>query len=104
MIPIDPREKLDPASRVNFTKLYTVEQNVKLCFIGSIDPKDEQQVASDYNRINNRFTLMSSGHIQAGTTASNSEFGPTIDREMAEVYVPLFLTQNTILSIYLEVL
>lgn len=49
MVPSDPRHKLDSASRINYAKLYTVEHNVKVQFIGSIAQKYEQQVVTDYN-------------------------------------------------------
>lgn len=51
MIPENTRENLHPASRMNYAKVYTVEHNVKVCFIGHISPKYEQQVILDYHRI-----------------------------------------------------
>lgn len=50
MIPDNPRERLDPTSRMNYAKLYTVEHNVKVLFIGKIAPEDEQSLVLDYNR------------------------------------------------------
>lgn len=44
-----PEEKLDPASRLNYAKLYTVEHNVKVMFIGRVATKYEQQIVTDYN-------------------------------------------------------
>jgi hypothetical protein len=52
MIPDTPRLKLDPAARMNYAKVYTLEHNVKLHFVGRIAPKYEQQVILDYKRIN----------------------------------------------------
>jgi hypothetical protein len=49
MIPINPKHKLDNASRLNYAKLYTIEHNVKVQFIGAVAPKYEQQVVIDYN-------------------------------------------------------
>jgi hypothetical protein len=49
MIPNSPRHHLDPASRINYAKLYTVEHNVKVDFIGTIYQKHKQQLISDYN-------------------------------------------------------
>jgi hypothetical protein len=49
MVPLSPQHKLDNTSRINYAKLYTIEHNVKVYFIGSIAPKYEQQVVTDYN-------------------------------------------------------
>jgi len=38
------KEKLDVASRVNYSKLYTVEHNLKVCFIGEIDKAHEHRI------------------------------------------------------------
>jgi Family of unknown function (DUF6590) len=42
-----PREKLDPASRINYAKMYTIEYNVKVFFIGSVHHKQRHQVLAD---------------------------------------------------------
>src|SRR5271170_917364 len=34
MEPMSPRDQLNPLSRLNYAKIYTVECNVKVCFIG----------------------------------------------------------------------
>jgi hypothetical protein len=41
--------KLDETSRINYAKLYTVEHNVKVHFIGKIAAKHEQRIVTDYN-------------------------------------------------------
>ena len=43
-----PREKLDPTSRINYAKVYTIEYNVKVYFIGKIHSSDRHQVMADY--------------------------------------------------------
>ncbi|KAG4435137.1 hypothetical protein IFR05_009369 [Cadophora sp. M221] len=43
------RHKLDELSRMNYAKTYTVEYNVKVCFIGKVDKKSEWQLTADYN-------------------------------------------------------
>ncbi|KAH6688847.1 hypothetical protein BKA61DRAFT_500631, partial [Leptodontidium sp. MPI-SDFR-AT-0119] len=43
------RHKLDDLSRMNYAKTYTVEYNVKVCFIGKVDKKSEWQLTADYN-------------------------------------------------------
>jgi hypothetical protein len=50
MEPSGPRHKLDKASRLNYTKLYTVEYNVKVWFIGKIHEDSAYQLAADYNK------------------------------------------------------
>lgn len=49
MVPLSSRHKLDPASRINYAKVYTVEHNVKVWFVGEVAKKHEQQVVTDYN-------------------------------------------------------
>jgi hypothetical protein len=36
-----PKDKLDKASRVNYSKVYTIEHNLKVCFIGQIHKDSE---------------------------------------------------------------
>ena len=89
MIPDNPREKLDPASRMNYAKIYTVEHNVKVYFIGRIAPKYEQQVVIDYNRIHeplaDRPTYTENSeetfaYAQGGTSWPQSNYEPTMPR------------------------
>jgi hypothetical protein len=49
MIPKSPRDKLDRASRINYAKIYTVEHNVKVCFIGRIAPDSERRFITDFD-------------------------------------------------------
>jgi hypothetical protein len=49
MLPDSSRHHLDVTSRINYAKVYTVEHNVKVHFIGRISPNYEQQVTTDYN-------------------------------------------------------
>jgi len=45
-----PADKLDPASRLNYEKIYTVEHNVKVCFVGRLASKSEEKnVITHYN-------------------------------------------------------
>jgi hypothetical protein len=43
IIPKSSRHRLDPASRVNYTKLYTIEYNVKMHVIGQIDEDHKER-------------------------------------------------------------
>ncbi|KAK6580097.1 hypothetical protein PZA11_007119 [Diplocarpon coronariae] len=45
----NPADKFDPLSRLNYSKVYTVEHNVKVRFIGQVNKHYEQQVMLDYN-------------------------------------------------------
>jgi hypothetical protein len=47
----NPRHKLSEASRLNYAKLYTVEYNVKIWFIGKIHRDSENVLIADYNLI-----------------------------------------------------
>jgi hypothetical protein len=42
-------QKMDPRSRVNFAKLYTVEHNVKVEQFGYVDPGDEWKLTAQFN-------------------------------------------------------
>jgi hypothetical protein len=51
-IRMDPktlRDQLDPLSRLNYAKIYTVEYNVKVSFIGKIHPKSVGDFCRAYN-------------------------------------------------------
>ncbi|PQE19804.1 hypothetical protein CJF32_00008758 [Rutstroemia sp. NJR-2017a WRK4] len=52
VIPSEPQHKLDPASRLNYAKIYTVEHNVKVWFIGKLAPESEEPVVTNYNEVN----------------------------------------------------
>jgi hypothetical protein len=45
----DASQKLDPRSRLNYAKLYTVEHNVKVLFIGRVARSHEQEIIRAYN-------------------------------------------------------
>ncbi|KAF2681470.1 hypothetical protein K458DRAFT_420639 [Lentithecium fluviatile CBS 122367] len=45
-----PWDKMDPRSRVNFLKIYTVEHYVKVHHFGVVDPQDEWTLVSQFNR------------------------------------------------------
>jgi hypothetical protein len=52
--PKGPHHKLDPTSRLNYAKIYTVEHNVKVCFIGVVHDKSKAALLHDYNKIHPR--------------------------------------------------
>jgi hypothetical protein len=45
----DPAHHLDPLSRLNYAKVYTVENNVKVLFIGKVAENYEQKVVRAFN-------------------------------------------------------
>jgi hypothetical protein len=49
MIPKSPRDKLEAASRINYAKIYTVEHNVKVCFIGEIAEDSLRRLITDFD-------------------------------------------------------
>lgn len=57
-----PEHNLDPASRLNYAKIYTVEHNVKVWFIGKVHRDYEQQVVDDYNDVNKPLPPRSAAH------------------------------------------
>lgn len=50
MEPRSARDQLDSLSRLNYAKIYTVEYNVKVCFIGQIHEKSMKYFVRDFNR------------------------------------------------------
>jgi Family of unknown function (DUF6590) len=46
-----PSEKLDPLSRVNYAKVYTIEYNVKAFIIGRVAPKFRHQLLADLQNV-----------------------------------------------------
>lgn len=49
VVPKTPRDKLGSDSRVNYAKIYTVEHNVKVFFVGRIAPQSERRFISDFD-------------------------------------------------------
>jgi hypothetical protein len=49
VVPLQPDQQLHPCSRLNYAKLYTIEYNVKVCFIGRIHDKSVKYLTRDYN-------------------------------------------------------
>lgn len=47
--PETPRDQLNLHSRLNYAKIYTVEHNLKVCFIGSIHKDSVKYFKRDYN-------------------------------------------------------
>lgn len=43
----DKRDKLDVTSRINYAKVYTIEYNVKVHFIGKVDPDHRHRLLGD---------------------------------------------------------
>jgi hypothetical protein len=50
VVPESPNHKLRPESRVNYAKVYTIEHNVKVCFIGQIHKDSEAAFFTDCKR------------------------------------------------------
>lgn len=62
MTPKSPREKLDPASRINYAKYYTVEHNVKVKFIGRLAPSSHKTFMMDLDTAWNNKTRLPHGY------------------------------------------
>lgn len=46
------RHSLDPISRLNYAKVYTVEHHVKVSFIGRVHKDSKRTLKGDYLKIN----------------------------------------------------
>lgn len=53
MEPSSPEEKLDPKSRVNYAKVYTIEHNIRVYFIGKIHADSRATFDTDFKAIDN---------------------------------------------------
>lgn len=51
MVPDTHRDKLDLASRINYAKIYTVEHNVKVHFIGRLDKSSRRKFMTDFDLV-----------------------------------------------------
>lgn len=49
--PNDRRDRMEPASRVNFGKTYTVEHNVKVYDFGNVDKDSAHRLRSQWKRV-----------------------------------------------------
>jgi hypothetical protein len=49
LIPKTHRDKLEPKSLINYAKIYTVEHNVKVLFIGQVARGSEKQFTWDFD-------------------------------------------------------
>jgi hypothetical protein len=47
---LSERDKLAPESRVNYSKVYTIEHNVKVCFIGEVHKDSQAVFFADFKR------------------------------------------------------
>lgn len=70
VVPVSGRHKLDKASRLNYAKVYTIEYNVKVWFIGKIHSTSEDKIVADYNATHPPLTTAGS----YGTGSSNSTY------------------------------
>ena len=46
-----PRHKLKPQSRINYAKIYTVEHNVKVLFIGEVSKSSRRTFMTDFDQV-----------------------------------------------------
>jgi hypothetical protein len=49
VIPRTPRDKLEKESRINYRKIYTVEHNVKVYFMGHVAPSSQDHLYTDFD-------------------------------------------------------
>jgi hypothetical protein len=51
VVPKSDRDKLHPDSRINYAKIYTVEHNVKVFFIGEVHKRSKGRLITAFNTI-----------------------------------------------------
>lgn len=93
--PANPQHKLERASRLNYAKVYTVEFNVKVWFIGQVHEESEWYLTAAYNEVHP--PLPSRGiHPPLNTTASGSVPGYAVTYSSnPSSSIPLTLTSHT---------
>jgi hypothetical protein len=57
--PYSPQHKLEPASRLNYAKVYTVEYNVKVWFIGEIRKQTFLFLGQGFNHLRDGVVVFS---------------------------------------------
>ncbi|KFY22397.1 hypothetical protein V493_06635 [Pseudogymnoascus sp. VKM F-4281 (FW-2241)] len=53
VVPTKPRHQLDPRSRLNYAKVYTVEHNIRVSFLGNIHKDSLEEFQTTFDRIFN---------------------------------------------------
>ncbi|KAK6602332.1 hypothetical protein H4I95_07434 [Botrytis cinerea] len=74
MIPESNRHKLEAASRINYHKIYTVDYNVKVWFIGIIDRGSEQTVRETFDQAHPPLSQSTQAFTPSSYYASNSAY------------------------------
>ncbi|KAH7385003.1 hypothetical protein BKA64DRAFT_154737 [Cadophora sp. MPI-SDFR-AT-0126] len=69
--------KLDPLSRLNYAKTYTVEHNVKVCFIGKVANRSERYLVADFNDVHPPLVQRSPEDDSGRETAGNPQLNST---------------------------
>jgi hypothetical protein len=75
----DVSEKLDPLSRLNYAKLYTVEHNVKVYFIGKVATRHEQHLMVDYNQVHPPLSAHDINYREHSNDNDESQFASMAD-------------------------
>jgi hypothetical protein len=90
VIPDRVEGELDPMTRLNYAKLYTVEYNVKVRFIGRVDPRSMPDLVKGYNITHQAVWEPSDeDHSRVYGSAVNSDF-PSHTQD-----TPIFTSVNT---------
>jgi len=98
----NPADKLDKMSRLNFAKVYTVEHNVKVYFIGRVAKNYEQAVVVAFNAAHPPISASPHGYRPDSPVFSHAE-GPTPNYPTssasyssgAQPYPPSYPTANS---------
>lgn len=80
-----PRHNLDPASKINYAKVYTLEHNIKVAFIGRVHKDSRRTFIEDYRRIQSGWDDPSGRDYDAALNKDNVAKTDD-DVAMSEVY------------------
>ncbi|KAG9236820.1 hypothetical protein BJ875DRAFT_204432 [Amylocarpus encephaloides] len=74
-VPNGPRDRLDPMTRLNYAKIYTVECNVKVCFIGAVHKESVLDLIRTYNSIHTPLSIPTPDRVESSgkTLTSKAE-------------------------------
>ena len=75
VIPKTPRDKLEKQSRINYAKIYTVEHNVKVLFIGHVDPKFQHRLIVDFDTTWQKKRQMNPGPQEYSSSNTADSYG-----------------------------
>ncbi|TGO26808.1 hypothetical protein BPAE_0053g00630 [Botrytis paeoniae] len=77
MIPDSNKHKIEAASRINYHKVYTIDYNVKVWFIGRIDPDSQRAVTESFDQAHPLLSQSTQALAPSSYPASNLVYSPS---------------------------